>query len=198
MLKKIDLANLKSDVGELDFNKLKNALTNLSNLKSKVDKLDVDKLVLVPADLSKLSDLVKNDVVKKDVYNAKIYDIEDKIPNITNLATDATLNAKINEVKNEIHNITNLATTAALTAIENKIPTHSKYITIPEFNKLIAENFAARLAQANLAGKNDIANFVKKTYFHNKLKNLNKKITSNKTKHALVENQLNELSKKLL
>ena len=69
--KKVDLANLKSDVDQLDIDKLKSLLTNLSNLKSKVDKLDVDKLVLFPVDLSKLSDVVKNDAIKKDVYNAK-------------------------------------------------------------------------------------------------------------------------------
>ena len=72
--------------------------TNLSNLKSKVDKLDVDKLVPLPVDLSKLSDVVKNVVVKKDLYNAKIENIEGKIPDITNVATNATLKAKINEV----------------------------------------------------------------------------------------------------
>ena len=44
---------------------MKNVPTNLSNLKSKVDKLDVDKLVAVPIDSSKLSDVAKNDVVKK-------------------------------------------------------------------------------------------------------------------------------------
>ena len=43
----------------------------LSNLKTKINKLDVDKLVPVPVDLSKLSDIVKNDVVRNDVYNAK-------------------------------------------------------------------------------------------------------------------------------
>ena len=53
-------------------------------MKSKVDKLDVDKLVPVSVDLSKLSDVVKNYVVTEDVYNAKIKDIEDKIPD-TNL-----------------------------------------------------------------------------------------------------------------
>ena len=47
---------------------MKNIPTNLSNLKSKVHKLDVDKLVPVPVDLSKLSNAVKNDAVKKDVY----------------------------------------------------------------------------------------------------------------------------------
>ena len=56
--------------------------------------MDVDKLVPVHIDLSKLSDVGKNDVVKKDLYNrnAKVTNIEDKIPVITN----ASLNAKIN------------------------------------------------------------------------------------------------------
>ena len=43
--------------------------TNLANLKIEVDKLDVDKLKHIPTDLSKLSDVVKNDVVKKPDYN---------------------------------------------------------------------------------------------------------------------------------
>ena len=51
---------------------LNNIANNLSNLKIIVDKLDVDKLVPVSVDLSKLSDVVKHDVVKKDVYNTKI------------------------------------------------------------------------------------------------------------------------------
>ena len=68
---------------------------------------------------------------------------------------------------------------------------HDRYITSLEFNKLIAENFAARLAQANLASKSHIANFLKMTKFDEKLKNLNKKVTSNKIKHLLVENELN-------
>ena len=94
-------------------------------MKSKVDKLDVDKLVPVPVDLSKLSDVVKNGIVNKDVYNAIIKYIEDKIPDITILATNATLNAKINEVKNEIPRITNLVINASLNSkineVENKI-----------------------------------------------------------------------------
>ena len=97
--KKVDLASLKSNVDKLGIDKLKNVPSNLNNLKSKVDKLDVDKLVPVPVDLTKLSNLLKNDVVKKGVYNAKMKDIEDKIADITKLATNTTLNAKINEVK---------------------------------------------------------------------------------------------------
>ena len=88
--KKVDLANLKSDVDKLDMYKLKNVPANLSNLKNKVDKL-----VPIPIDLSKLSNIVNNNVVKKDAYNAKIKNIEDKIPDITNLTTKTTLNAKM-------------------------------------------------------------------------------------------------------
>ena len=51
-----------------------------------------------------------------------------------------------------------------------------KYITTPEFNKLTAEHFAARLAQSNLASNNDIANFVKKTDFDDKPKKILKKL----------------------
>ena len=90
--KKVDSANLKSNVDKVDIDKLK----NLSNLKSKVDKLNVDKLVHVLIDLSKPGDVVNNGVVKKDVRNAKIKNIEDKIPDITNFADNASLNAKIN------------------------------------------------------------------------------------------------------
>ena len=99
LAKKVDLVSLKSNVDKLDIDQLKNVPTGLNSLKSKVNKLDVDKLVPVPVDFSKLSGVVKIDVVKKQ-YIAKIKNIEGKIPNITNLATNTTLNTKTNEVKN--------------------------------------------------------------------------------------------------
>ena len=68
-------------------------------MKGKVDKTDVDKLVPVHVDLSRLSDVVNNDVVKKDVHKAKTQNIENKMSDITNLATITVLNAKANEVK---------------------------------------------------------------------------------------------------
>ena len=161
-------------------------------MKHKVDGLEVDKLVLAPADLSKLSDAVKMMLLKK-IYNAKIKDVEDKIPSITNLATNTNLNAetneakneipsltvsattsalgaKINKVKNKISNITNVATNTTLTGVDNKIPYQSKYIITPEFIKLTAENFTARLKQVNLATKGDIVDFVNKADFDDKLK----------------------------
>ena len=57
---------------------------------------------------------------------------------------------------------------------------HDKYITTPEFNRVIEENFAARLAQANL---------VTKTNFDDELKKRNKKNNSSITKHLIVENE---------
>ena len=68
--------------------------------------------------------------------------------------------------------------------VENKIPDNSKYIATQEFNKLTAENFAARLKQPDLESK---------TYFDNKLRKFNRRITSNKIKHLEVQKDLNSL-----
>ena len=66
--------------------------SNLASLKTEVDKLDIDKLVPVPVDLSKLSDVVKNDVVKKTVYDklvAKVNSVDATIFDIkSNCDTD--------------------------------------------------------------------------------------------------------------
>ena len=64
---------------------------------------------------------------------------------------------------------------------------------------MTADNFAARLAQAKSATKDDIADFVKKkTEFDNKIKRLMKKITLNETKNVLFRNELDELWEKLV
>ena len=65
-------------------------------MKNRLDKLGIGKLETTPVDLSTLSDVVKNEVVKKTEYNVKVKDIENKIPDFTNVATTATLNVKIN------------------------------------------------------------------------------------------------------
>ena len=132
------------------------------------------------------------------LLNAKINQVKNEIPSIANLAATAALNPKISEAKNIIPNISNLATTTTdLTAVEYDIADHSKYITTPSFNKLTAESFTARLKQASLAIKGDIADFVKRTDFDDKLKNSNKKVTSNKLQHVLVENELKKLQDKI-
>ena len=195
--------------------------TNLPSLKTTIDKLDIGKLAPVPVDLSKLSDVVKSDVVKKTVYDklpAKVNNIdtsdfvlktkyqtektewEKKIPDVTDLIKKA----KLTVLENKIPDVSSLARKTALTAVENKIPivsslvkktncntkfseldhNHEKYITTPEFNTLAASVFDARLAQANLTTKTD---------FNAKLPSFNRKITSNKSKHLLVENELKKL-----
>ena len=57
---------------------MQNVPSDLRNVTSNVDKLDADRLLLVPVDLSKLSDAVKADVVKKYLYNAKIKQLKTK------------------------------------------------------------------------------------------------------------------------
>ena len=59
------------------------------------------------------------------------------------------------------------------------------------------KNLTETLKEAKLAAKSDIANFVKEIDFDEKLRNVNKKVTLNKSKHLLVENELNELSEKV-
>ena len=72
----VDLSNYatKTDLKNVThFNTSSFALNiNLANLKTEADKLDIDKLVPVPVDLSKLSHVVKNDVVKKTVYDKAV------------------------------------------------------------------------------------------------------------------------------
>ena len=67
---KIDLTNYatKKDINDITHVHISNSAlkTNLANLKTEVDKLDIDKSATIPVDLSKLSNVVKNDVVKKN------------------------------------------------------------------------------------------------------------------------------------
>ena len=131
--------------------------TNLTNLKTEVDKLDIDKLVPFPVDLSKLSDVIKNDVVKKTDYNAKITEIGNKIPGISNLVTKTALNT----VENKIPDVSELATKAWLTAVEKKIP--------------IINNFATKIALTNLSNTVldiDINTLIKKSDLTQKLQKL--------------------------
>ena len=62
--------------------------TNLAALKSEVDKIDVDKLKTTPTDLAKLTNAVKNDLVKKTDYNTKVTSIEAQIAGLTKNTVD--------------------------------------------------------------------------------------------------------------
>ena len=109
--------------------------TNLANLITEVDKLDIDKVAPVPVDLSKLSDVVKSDVVKKTVYDKLVarinsidtsgfllktkYDtdkseIENKITNTSDVVKKTDYNVKITEIDRKIPHVSSLATKSTL------------------------------------------------------------------------------------
>ena len=123
--------------------------SNLASLITEVDKLDIDKLVPVSVDSSKQSDVVKNDVVKKSVYDklvAKLNridtigfvlktkydadksDLEKKIPDASGVVKKTNYNNKTIEIENKMPNISGLASNSALTAVEDKVSNVSNFV----------------------------------------------------------------------
>ena len=152
---KIDLSNYatKTDlknVSHVDVSSFALKI-NFASLKTKVDRLDIDKLVPIPIDLSKLTNVRKNDIVKKMKYDKlvakvndidttkfvsktkykndgsvlekkKISDVDQKNPDIVAWLKKTDFNVKITEVESKIPDVSSLDTNSALTAVENKIP----------------------------------------------------------------------------
>ena len=86
--------------------------TNLAALKTEVDKIDVDKLKTVPDDLAKLSNVVKNEVVKKTDFSADNYVTRTKFSTDTN-----SLDDKIDKVDKKIPDVSGLATKSSVTIL---------------------------------------------------------------------------------
>ena len=156
--------------------------SNLASLKTEEDILDVDKLVPVPVDLSKLSDVEKNDVVKKTEYNKlvtkvdsidtknfvkntkyekdgsdfedKIKKIDKKIPDISGLVNKTDFNNKVTEIEGKIHSTTGLANNSELTAVKNKIPDVSSLVKKTDFNTKVTEIEAKIPDVSSLVKKN--------------------------------------------
>ena len=170
---------------------------------AKVNNIDTSDYVL-KTNFPGLENKIPNTsgLVKKTDYNSKITEIENKIRDTSGLATKTALTT----VENKIPSINNLATKTVLTTVENKVPSisglvkktdyntkithienkfnnhnHDKYVATSEVNTLAANVFNTKLAQANLITKTD---------FDAKLSSLNRKITANKTKHFLNDNDL--------
>ena len=93
--------------------------TNLAALKIEVDKIDIPKLKTVPADLAKLSNVVKNDVVKETDYNTKVTSIESKIA----VVTKNTLGTLGDITKLKAVDTSNFVLKAKLTADANTLET---------------------------------------------------------------------------
>ena len=185
--------------------------TNLAALETEVDKIDTDKLKTVPNDLAKLSNVVKNDVVKKTDYNSlkskvdgidvskyvgrtkyetdgkAIYDkidvVEKKIPVLTDFVTTARFN----------HEKNFLATKTALTTVENKIPDVSTLATKTSLSSLLpVSTFNSKVTE--LEGKvttvdNKFYGFVKKTDYSAEIT----KIKNDYATSTSLDSRLNDL-----
>ena len=148
--------------------------TNLAALKTEVDKIDTDKLKTAPDYLANLSNVVKNDVVKKTDYNTKVTSIEaqmagltkntvDNLADITKLkATDTdsfalktkltsdvtTLENKIDTIDKKIPDISGLATKTSLTSYLQTATSNSKVTEVEnkiKANDTLAKNAGTRL-----------------------------------------------------
>ena len=147
------------------------AKSDLASLKTEIDIIDVEKSKLVPFDLSKLSNVLNDEVQKRTVgllkidHSAKISEIESKSSATTSTTTtskgSATTSASTT-VEDKLPDISRLVkkkkdNNVSVSEIGKKVTNHNhdKYITILKFNKLTTENFTARLAQANIVIKTD-------------------------------------------
>ena len=161
--------------------------TNLAALKSEVYKIDVDQLKTVPVDLAKLSNAVKNDVVKKTDYNTKVTSIERQIAGVTKNAVDNladitkvkavdtnnfvlktkltadvnTLETKIDTVDKKMPNVSGLATKSSLTSYLQTTTFNSKITEVE--NKIKAADNIAKSAntKANTI-RSDLTGYAKK------------------------------------
>ena len=101
--------------------------TDLTSLKAEVDKLDIDKLAPAPVDLIKLSDVVKNNVVKKTVHDKLVTKVNNIDTNDFVLKTNYDTNKT--ELEKKILDMTHFVKEAKLTELENKTPDASSLAT---------------------------------------------------------------------
>ena len=141
--------------------------TNLAALKTEVDKIDTGKLKTVPDDLAKLSNAVKNNVVKKTDYNSKVSSIETQIAGVTKNTLDNL--ADINTLKTKTVDTSNFVTTTKLStdtnALDDKIDKVDK--KIPDVSRL--------------ATKTSLTSYLQTTTFNSKITEVENKIKANDT-----------------
>ena len=117
-------------------------------------------------------------------FNSKISEVENKIPSITGLATNSASTAVENDIPEFNSLVKKTDYNTKISEIENKVNDHDyeKYITTPEFDTMAATVFNARLAAQT--------GLIRKPEFDFKLKSTSDRVSKNKTKHLLVENEL--------
>ena len=95
--------------------------TNLASLKSEVDKIDTDKIKTVPADLAKLSNVVKNNVAKKSDYNTKVTSTETQVAGVTKNTLDNLADITKLKAVDTSNFILKTKLTADVNTLDNKI-----------------------------------------------------------------------------
>ena len=188
--------------------------TNLAALKTEVDKIDVVKLKTTPIDLDRLSNLVKNDVVKKTDYNTKVTSIEAQIAGLTKNTVDnladitklkaidtnsfvlktkltsdvTTLDNKIDTVDKKIPDISGLTTKTSLNAYLQTSTFNSKVTEVE--NKIKAADIIAKSAntKANTI-RSDLTGYAKKVEVATDITTIKNDYVTN----ASLTSQLNDL-----
>ena len=156
-----------------DFSSFTNK-TNLSALKTKVDKIDVDKIKTVPDDLAKLSNVVKNEVVKKTDFSADNYVTRTKFSTDTNALDD-----KIGKTEKKIPDVSSLETKRNVTTLIKNLDNRIDNLKIKEYAK-----------------KTALSTYMLTSDFNTKSTELENKITDAVTKANTVKSDLNDYAKK--
>ena len=155
--------------------------TNLAALKTEVDKIDVDKLKTVPDDLAKLTNVVKNEVVKKTDFSADNYVTRTKFSTDTKALDD-----KIDEVEKKIPNFSRLATKSSVTILVRNLDDRIDKIKIKDYAK-----------KTSLSGYMLTSTFkTKSTELENKIKDADIIAKSAVTKANAIKIDLNDYAKK--
>ena len=133
----LDLSNYatKDDVKNITYGDVSSyaTKTNLAALKTEVDKIDVDKLKTVPNDLAKLSNVAKNETVKKTDFSADTYVTRTKFSTHTN-----ALDHKIDKVEKKIPDISSLETKRNVTTLVNNLNNRIDNLKINDYAKKIS------------------------------------------------------------
>ena len=181
----LDLTNYatKADLKNITHTDVSNfaSKTNLSALKTEVDKIDVDKLKTVPDDLAKLSNVVKNEVVKKTDFSADDYVKKTKFSGDIN-----SLDDKIDKVEKNVPDVSSLETKRNVTALVKNLDNRIDGLKIKEYaKKAILSNYMFT------SGFN-----TKSTELENKIKDADILAKSAVTKANTVKSDLNDYAKK--
>ena len=144
---------------------------NLASLKAEVDKLDIPKLIPIPQDLAKLSNVIKNDVVKKTEY----HNLANKVNNIntTGFVSKITCTSDIGKINNILKTGSDVASKDDWENLKAKISKVDNFLFLLDFHNKVTELENKIPNVANLGTKSllsaienkipDINGFVKKT-----------------------------------